>query len=66
MQLPSQQASQRDFLNRIRQAVSDERFAAYQSRSNQNDLLALAYYSWNISLCESLYPALQTFGGGFA
>lgn len=56
MQPPSQQ----DFLSRIRQAVSDERFAAYQSRANQNDLLALSYYSWNISLCESLYPALQT------
>lgn len=54
-------ASQEEFFNQIRKAVSSERFAAYQNRSNQNDLLALSNYSWNISLCESLYPTLQTF-----
>ena len=51
---------QGDFKTQLRKAISHERLEAYRLRGTDGtDLNLLAHYAWNISLCESLYPALQ-------
>lgn len=51
---------QADFADKLKQALSSERLAAYQHRMTQNgDLNLFSHYAWNMALSESLYPALQ-------
>ena len=50
-----QRFSYQDFIT----AASPERFAAYRPAAG-TDYDALCRYLWNIALCQSLYPALQT------
>jgi hypothetical protein len=51
---------QGDFPALLRKAISHERLDAYRQRvSGGSDLNLFVHYTWNIALCESLYPALQ-------
>jgi hypothetical protein len=44
----------------LRQAISPERLNGYHRRGSATDELSLyTCYAWNITLCESLYPALH-------
>ncbi|ACB00926.1 MULTISPECIES: Abi family protein [Cyanophyceae] len=45
----------------FQEAISSNRLEAYRSASSDNEYHLLANYLWNISLCESLYPALHAF-----
>ena len=49
-----------DFISSLAAAISIERFSSYYSTSSQNEYEALGNYAWNIALCESLYPALNS------
>jgi hypothetical protein len=57
---PDEQAS---FIKEFSLSVSSPRFAAFQKGNSARD--GLAYYLWNIALCESLYPAFNTLEVGF-
>ncbi len=51
--------SQESFFNNLTDAVSNERFDPYRKSFQQDELPAWEHYLWNVSLCESLYPALN-------
>ena len=53
--------SQESFLGNLLEIVSGERIEPYFKVRPQSDAEAIAVYSWNIALCESLYPALNCF-----
>ena len=53
--------SQESFLSDLLEIVSGERIEPYRKACPQSDAAAIAVYSWNIALCESLYPALNCF-----
>ena len=40
-------------------AISSDRFRSYYPAGSQSEYEAFGNYAWNISLCESLYPALN-------
>lgn len=60
MTFPTEQAS---FIKEFSLSVSAPRFAAFQKGNGARD--GLAYYLWNIALCEALYPAFHTLEVGF-
>ena len=47
------------FLPNFAVAISSDRFRSYYPAGTQSEYEALGNYAWNISLCESLYPALN-------
>ena len=50
-----------DFLRKFKIAVSARRLSAYQVRNGDNsDIEVLIRYVWNIKLCETFYPILQS------
>ena len=50
-----------DFLRKFESAVSTRRLSAYQAQNGDNsDIEILMRYVWNIKLCESFYPILQS------
>ena len=49
-----------DFLSNLTIVISSDRFTPYHSASGQSECEALGNYAWNIALCESLYPALNS------
>lgn len=51
--------SQADFFSHLKTGISMDRFTPYYSASRQSDSEALGIYTWNLALCESLYPALN-------
>ena len=52
--------SQVEFYGELRQATSPSRLMRYFALKPEiTDLEAFSLYLWNMSLCESLYPALQ-------
>jgi hypothetical protein len=50
---------QRPFFQKIRDGVSAARLDVYRE-AGDSDFDVTARYLWNISLCEALYPSLQT------
>lgn len=49
------------YLSDILQNISSERLNPYLSFTGQREVEALGLYSWNIAICESLYPSLNQF-----
>jgi len=50
------------FFASLRKSVSNPRIDAYIHRGvNPDNIELFSHYLWNIALCESLYPSLQTF-----
>ena len=47
------------FLSNFAVAISSDRFRSYYPVGSQSEYEVLGNYAWNISLCESLYPALN-------
>ena len=48
------------FLPNFVVAISSDRFRSYYPAGSQSECEALGNYAWNIALCESLYPALNS------
>ena len=48
-----------EFFSNLTLAISKDRFAPYYSAGRQSESEACGLYAWNLSLCESLYPALN-------
>ena len=50
-----------DFLRKFETAISARRLSAYQAQNGDNsNIEVLTRYVWNIKLCESFYPLLQS------
>lgn len=54
---------QENFATEFKDAVSQQRFNAFQKEAD--DRTALARYLWNIALCEALYPSFHSLEIGF-
>ena len=51
---------QAEFFSNLTLSISKDRFTPYYSASGQSDSEAYGIYAWNLALCESLYPALNS------
>ncbi len=51
---------QTEYVHQLRRAVSDQRLEPYRRQALDDDLEVYGIYAWNIALCESLYPALNS------
>ena len=54
------QMSQDYFYFNLRAAISSDRAASFYTASSPGDFDAFGTYAWNLALCESLYPALNS------
>ncbi len=44
----------------VRKNISVERFESYAKHGKGDTTIGIAFYLWNIALCEALYPSLNT------
>ena len=51
--------SRKDIEAIVNQSISSDRFASYSTRGKSDAVEGMAYYLWNIALCEALYPSLD-------
>lgn len=54
------QMSQDDFYFDLKAAISNDRATPYYTASRRVDSQAFGAYAWNLALCESVYPALNS------
>jgi hypothetical protein len=52
---------QQGFYGTLRKVISDDRLNSYRCSQSDSEIDLIALYTWNIALCESLYPLLNNF-----